>query len=98
MTDIIVQIMVEVLNVFAIATNEIRQGLTSEPPIRLLYIGSTDRCAERYLKKLLGKTEIEDALKKLDRLTQEELRMAMAQLLKVAEDVSNTVKLVRDGT
>ena len=35
MTDIIVKIMVEVLNVFAIATNEIRQGRTSEIPIRM---------------------------------------------------------------
>jgi hypothetical protein len=32
MTDIIVKIMVEVLNVFAIATKEIRQGRTSELP------------------------------------------------------------------
>ena len=32
MTDIIVKIMVEVLNIFAIATKEIRQGRTSELP------------------------------------------------------------------
>jgi hypothetical protein len=43
MTDIIVKIMVEVLNIFAIATKEIKQGRTSELPIRLLRIGSTDR-------------------------------------------------------
>jgi ribosomal protein S8 len=30
MTDIIVKIMVEVLNIFAIATNEIKQGRASE--------------------------------------------------------------------
>ena len=35
MTDIIVKIMAEVLNVFAIATKEIRQGRTSELPIRV---------------------------------------------------------------
>ena len=51
-----------------------------------------------YLKKLLGKTEIEDALKRLDKLTQEEARMATAQLLKVTHGVSDMVKLVRDGT
>ena len=33
MTDIIVKIMVEVLNIFAIATKEIKQGRTSELPI-----------------------------------------------------------------
>jgi hypothetical protein len=98
MTDIIVKIMAEVLNVFAIATKEIRQGRTSEVPIRLLYIGSTDGLSERYLKKLLGKTEIEDALKRLDKLTQEEALMATAQLLKLTHGVSNTVKLALDGT
>ena len=42
MTDIIVKIMVEVLNVFAIATKEIKQGRTSELSICVLRIGSTD--------------------------------------------------------
>ena len=42
MTDIIVKIMVEVLNVFAIATKEIQQGRTSELPISLLYISFID--------------------------------------------------------
>jgi hypothetical protein len=104
MTDIIVKIMVEVLNVFAIATKEIQQGRTSKLPIRLLCIGSTDCRSERYLRKLLGKTEIEDALKRLDKLTQDEARMATAQLLKLThgvsdqvKDVNDTVKLVLDG-
>ncbi len=35
MTDIIVKIMVEVLNILAIATKEIKQGRTSELPIPL---------------------------------------------------------------
>jgi hypothetical protein len=105
MTNIIVKIMVEVLNILGIATKEIKQGRTSELPIRIIRIGSTDRGPEKYLKKLLGKTEIEDALKRLDKLTQEEVRMATAQLLKITysvddkvKDVSDTSKLVRDGT
>ena len=44
MTDIIVKIMVEVLNVFAIATKDIKQGRTSELPIILvLRIDFTNR-------------------------------------------------------
>ncbi|KAH8990867.1 hypothetical protein EDB92DRAFT_2103892 [Lactarius akahatsu] len=35
--------------------------------------------AKRFLKKLAGKTDLEDAVKKLDRLTQEEARMALAE-------------------
>jgi hypothetical protein len=36
---------------------------------------------EKYLKKLIGKTDIEDALKRLDKLTNEEVRMVTAQVL-----------------
>ena len=35
MTNIIVKIMVEVLNILGIATKEIKQGRTSELPIRM---------------------------------------------------------------
>ena len=43
MTDIIVKIMIEVLNIFAIATKEIRQGRASASPsamysYRLIYV------------------------------------------------------------
>jgi hypothetical protein len=41
MTDIIVKIMVEVLNILAIATKEIKQGRTSEFPKPLQCIDST---------------------------------------------------------
>jgi hypothetical protein len=44
------------------------------------------------VKKLVGRTEIEDALKRLDRLTQEEARMAAAQNLKVTHTVDDRVK------
>jgi hypothetical protein len=37
----------------------------------------------KYLNRLLGKSDIEAALKRLDTLTQEEARMAIAEVLKV---------------
>ena len=43
------------------------------------------------MKKLIGNNDIEDALKRLDRLTQEEARMAAAQLLEVANAIDNEV-------
>ena len=43
------------------------------------------------MKKLIGRTEIEDGLKRLDKLTQEEARMAAAQNLKVTHTVAETV-------
>jgi hypothetical protein len=45
---------------------------------------------------LAGKTDIEDALKRLDTLTNEEVRMATAQVLKVAHNIDNRVRGVDD--
>jgi archaellum component FlaC len=49
------------------------------------------------MKKLMGRTEMEDALKKLDKLTQEEARMAAAQNLKATHNVDERVKGVADA-
>ena len=49
------------------------------------------------MKKLIGNNEIEDALKRLDRLTQEEARMASAQLMKVANAIDSEVREVADN-
>jgi len=51
---------------------------------------------EKYLKKLTGNTEIEDALQELDKLTQEEARMATAELLKIAHSIDGNVMGVDD--
>ena len=51
----------------------------------------TEQFSERYLKKLFGNgTDIEDALKRLDILTQEEAQMAAAQVLKATHTVDDT--------
>jgi O-acetylhomoserine/O-acetylserine sulfhydrylase-like pyridoxal-dependent enzyme len=48
------------------------------------------------LKKVIGRTDIEDGLARLDRLTQEEARMAAAQGLKATHAVHDEVKNVGD--
>ena len=45
---------------------------------------------------MIGNTEIEDSLEKLDRLTLEEVRVASAELLKVTHGVDGKVQDVRD--
>jgi len=51
----------------------------------------TEPFSEKYLKKLFGnRTDIEDALKRLDILTQEEAQMAAAQVLKATHTVDDT--------
>ena len=49
------------------------------------------------MKKLLGKNDIEDALKRLDTLTQEEARMAIAEVLKVTQRVDDKVTTLING-
>jgi archaellum component FlaC len=56
----------------------------------------TYRFIEAFLKKLVGRTEIEDALQRLDKLTQEEARMATAEGLKATHGIDNKVEDVAD--
>jgi methyl coenzyme M reductase subunit D len=44
------------------------------------------------MKRLIGRTDMEDALKRLDKLTREEARMAVAQNLKATHTVDERVK------
>ena len=46
------------------------------------------------MKKLVGRADIEVALGRLDRLTQDEVRMAAAQGLKATHDVDDNVRTV----
>jgi hypothetical protein len=82
---VIVKIMVEVVGIFAILTKEIKEG-TASRSITDRTSSVADRDAVRYLKKyvkrLIGKKDIEGALKKLQRLVEEEFMMAIAQIWK----------------
>ncbi|KAH8980105.1 hypothetical protein EDB92DRAFT_303341 [Lactarius akahatsu] len=49
---------------------------------------------KKFAKKLLGESEIEGVLRRLDRLTQEESRMTMVQTLEVVYGLVNNVKEV----
>ena len=99
MTEIMAKIMGEVLGIFGIVTKEIKQGRASEP-ITDHAFPVADRDPEKYLKKyynaLIGRTDIKDALSKLDRLTQEEIKLATAQTLKLAHDIKGGVKVVSE--
>jgi hypothetical protein len=51
---------------------------------------------EKYLKRLvgIGRTEIADALQRLDMLTREETGMAVARNLEVTQEVDGTLRRV----
>ena len=48
------------------------------------------------MKKLVGRTDLEDRLKRLDKLTYEEAQMAMAQVLKATHTVRESMRGVAD--
>ncbi|KAI9443141.1 hypothetical protein H4582DRAFT_2126334 [Lactarius indigo] len=50
---------------------------------------------KKYLKRLVGRTHIEDALKRLDLLTQEEMQMAVARNLEVTNLIDDNVKAIK---
>ena len=56
----------------------------------------TERYSEKYGKRLIGKADLEDALKRLDKLTQEEARMATAEVLRMTHAIDETVTEVRE--
>ena len=96
MTDVVVQIMVEVLLVLALATKHVKQGRLSKCSIA--YTLPTAQCAiEKFAKKLLGDGEVEDVLQRLNRLTQDEAKMTVTQTLSVVHGLVGNMKVVMEG-
>jgi hypothetical protein len=83
MTDMTVKIILEILSILAIVTKEVKHRPRSEfdhERCRVL----TEIRLEKYRKMLRGRNDVEDALKRLDKLTQEEARTTTAEVLKVS--------------
>jgi archaellum component FlaC len=51
----------------------------------------TERCSEKFGKRLIGRNDLEDGLKRLDKLTQEEARMATAEVLRTTRAIEERV-------
>jgi hypothetical protein len=60
-------------------------------------VTTSELVAGQIAKKLLGDSEIEKILKRLDRLTQEEARMTVAQTLAIVHSLLNNMKVIIDG-
>jgi hypothetical protein len=96
MTNIIVKIMVEVISILGIVTKEIRQGRTSMwIPVDLFL--TIDIRAETFFKKLIGRKDVEQALQRLDKLTQEEARMAAAEVLTITRGIDDKLDTVNSN-
>ena len=98
MSDIMVKIMAEVLSVLALATKQINQGRFSKWYWHTTFqLSPFERATEKFAKKLLGESDVEAVLQRLDRLTQEEARVASAHTLEVVHGLFDTLRVVMDG-
>jgi len=64
----------------------------------LLYCIFCDVVLEMFAKKLLGESEVEDVLHRLDRLTLDEACMTGTETLQVVHSLVSNLKLVIGGT
>jgi hypothetical protein len=96
MTNKMVQITVEILDILAIATKEMNQSRASEFNLSLAFLEADIR-SEKFLKSVIGRTKLDDGLKKLDKLTNEEVAMASAQLLRVTHNINENIKTMANG-
>jgi hypothetical protein len=88
--------MAQILSILALSTTSMTERRTSG----LIYALCPSRAladygSEKFLKRLIGKTDVEDALLRLDLLTKEESLMAVAKILEVADRVEGDVKEIK---
>jgi hypothetical protein len=96
-TDMVIKIMLKLLEVLALATKQIKQGRFGKWAITCTF-PMAQRAVVKFAKKLLGESEVEAVLQRLDRLTQEEAQMTAAQTLGVVHDLINNVRVFMEGT
>ena len=89
--------MAQVLRVLALSTKAMKEKRISKS-FRLASPFMTDCGVETYLKRLVGKKDVEDALGRLDMLTKEENLMTAARTLEVSHHVDVNVKAIQKVT
>jgi hypothetical protein len=97
MTELLAKILAQVLSVLALSTKEMKERRISVL-IYSRYSFLADNSVERFMKRLVGRTEVEDGLQRLDMLTREENLMTAACTLEVAGDIHHDVNVIKDDT
>ena len=84
------KIMAQILIVLAFSTKEMKERRISMS-FRLVFSFVVDYWTEKILKRIVGKTDVEDAIQRLDVLTKEENLMTVVRNLEVTHRVDNNV-------
>jgi hypothetical protein len=91
--ELLGKIMAQILSILALSTKVMTERRIS----RLIYTQCSflaDYVTEQFLKRLIGKTNVEDAFLQLDSLTKEENLMAVARTLEVVHHVNDKVEVI----
>ena len=91
MIELLGKIMALLVSILALST----KSMTERRISLLIHLSSpflADYDSEKFMKRLVGRKEIEDALLRLDSLTKEESLMAMARNLEVTHRVDSVVR------
>ena len=91
MTEMMVKIIIEVLDILGTATKEMKQSRFSEDTPHLRFL-KAHLYSEKFIKKVAGIRKLDDALQKLDKLTNEEARMANAEALRIGHIIEKKVE------
>jgi len=95
MTELLGKIMSQVLSILALSTKKMMDGRMSELDCPLCGSSMANFGAEKILKKLAGRTDIEDAVLQLDMLTKEESLMMVVRNLEVTHRVDGNVEATK---
>ena len=97
MTSLLGKMMAQVPSVLALSTKAMKERRISES-FRLVFSLITDYGVEEYLKRLVGKKHVEDALERLDMLAKEENLITAARNLEVSHHLDANVKVIHEVT
>ena len=97
MTLLLGKIMAQVLSVLALSTKQMKQRSISGS-IRPILSSMADCETEKFMKRIAGRTDVEDALERLDVLTKEENLMTAARNLEVTHRVDVNVMAAKELT
>jgi hypothetical protein len=86
--------MAQVLSILGLSIRAMKDRRISEC-VHLIFCLVADYWTEKFIKRLIGKTEVEDALKRLDALTKEENLLTAARILAVTHHVDDNVQVIR---
>jgi hypothetical protein len=94
----VAKIMAELLAILALVIVQIRQGTFSEPfPIVFVVPFMAEIMAGTYTKNVLGGFDVDVMLRRIDRLTKNEARVAVAQTLEIVYCLINGLRITMDG-